>query len=91
MISDVIAKINETANQIEGKIIAYRRDFHKYPELGWTEYRTSSLIAKRLAKLGYEVKVGTDILKAEDRMGLPSKEVLEEAWERATRQGGDKK
>jgi len=89
MISDVLAKINEMANQIEGKIIAYRRDFHKYPELGWTEYRTSSLIAKRLVELGYEVKVGTDILKAEDRMGLPSKEVLEEAWERAARQGGD--
>jgi len=91
MISDVIAKINETANQIEGKIIAYRRDFHKYPELGWTEYRTSSLIAKRLVELGYEVKVGTDIIKAEDRMGLPPKEVLEETWERAARQGGELK
>lgn len=89
MISDIFAKINESAKEIEGKIIAYRRDFHKYPELGWTEYRTSSLIAKRLAELGYEVKVGTDILKAEDRMGLPSREVLDEAWERAIRQGGD--
>lgn len=89
MISDIFAKINESAKEIEGKIIAYRRDFHKYPELGWTEYRTSSLIAKRLAELGSEVKVGTDILKAEDRMGLPSREVLDEAWERAIRQGGD--
>lgn len=89
MISDIYAKINESGKEIEGKIIAYRRDFHKYPELGWTEYRTSSLIAKRLAELGSEVKVGTDILKAEDRMGLPSREVLDEAWERAIRQGGD--
>jgi len=55
MISDIYAKINESGKEIEGKIIAYRRDFHKYPELGWTEFRTSSLIARRLAELGYEV------------------------------------
>lgn len=91
MTNDVISKIIEGADKIEQKIIAYRRDFHKYPELGWTEYRTSSLIARRLAELGYEVKVGVDILKAEDRMGLPPREILEEAWERAARQGGDTK
>ena len=81
--------IQKKADEIEQKIINYRRDFHKYAEYGWTEYRTSSLIAKRLEELGYDVKVGKEILSGKDRMGLPSKGVLEKCWQRAVEQGGD--
>ena len=35
-----------------------RRDIHQYPELGFTEFRTASKVARRLKNLGYEVKVG---------------------------------
>jgi len=87
MISEVI----KTADEIEEKIIRYRRSFHKYPEYGWTEYRTSALIAKRLEELGYTVLLGRDIIKEEDRMGLPPQEELEESWQRALDQGGEKK
>lgn len=81
--------IQKKADEIEQKIINYRRDFHKYAEYGWTEYRTSSLIAKRLEELKYDVKVGKGILSDKDRMGLPNKEVLEKCWQRAVKQGGD--
>ncbi len=84
MIKGIINK----AEKIENKIIDYRRDFHKYPEVGWTEYRTSSIIAKRLEDLGYEVLVGRDMLNEEDRMGLPSEEELKQHWQRAKDQGG---
>lgn len=45
---------------IEKEIIKNRRDFHKYPELSFQEYRTSKIVAKLLKKYGLEVyeKVG---------------------------------
>ena len=39
-------------------IVALRRDFHTYPELGYEEVRTSGIIAERLRALGLEVRTG---------------------------------
>jgi len=82
-------KINTIADAIEDKIIDYRRDFHRYAETGWTEFRTSSLVARKLSDLGYEVMTGEEVIKEEDRMGLPDDELLEENYQRAIKQGGD--
>lgn len=47
------------------KIIAYRRDFHKYAETAWTEFRTASLVAEYLDKLGYkDLLFGSPIVKS---------------------------
>lgn len=51
-------KGNQTADKIESKVIAWRRDFHEHPELGNNEFRTSAIIAKHLQSLGMEVKTG---------------------------------
>ncbi|MFX0209402.1 MAG: M20 family metallopeptidase, partial [Candidatus Hodarchaeota archaeon] len=40
------------------ELITLRRDFHKYPELGFEEFRTSDIIASYLEALGLEVKRG---------------------------------
>ena len=32
-----------------------RRDFHKHPEIGFEEFRTSDVIAHELAKMGFAV------------------------------------
>jgi len=37
-------------------LVATRRDLHANPELGFQETRTGSLVAERLAKLGYQVR-----------------------------------
>lgn len=37
---------------------AWRRDFHRYPELAFKEQRTSALIAERLRQFGFEVTEG---------------------------------
>ena len=37
---------------------AVRRDIHRHPELGYQEFRTSDLVALRLAQWGYQVKRG---------------------------------
>ena len=40
------------------QVVAWRRDFHKNPELGNRETRTSKIIADELRKLGFEVTTG---------------------------------
>jgi aminobenzoyl-glutamate utilization protein A len=85
----MINQVSRIADEIEEKIVGYRRDFHRYAEAGWTEFRTASLVARRLAELGFEVRVGRQVVKDEDRMGLPAPEVLEQHWQRAVEQGGD--
>jgi amidohydrolase len=51
-------KASQSANQLESKVIAWRRDFHEHPELGNNEFRTSEIVAKHLKTLGLEVKTG---------------------------------
>ena len=33
------------------KLTALRREFHRYPEAGWTEFRTTDRIIEELEKL----------------------------------------
>ena len=51
-------KANLSADKIESKVIAWRRDFHQHPELGNNEIRTAGIVAKHLQSLGIEVKTG---------------------------------
>jgi amidohydrolase len=37
-------------------LVHWRRDFHMHPELGFTEKRTSQIVADELEKLGYKVR-----------------------------------
>ena len=50
------------ALKIKEQIIAWRRDFHMYPELKYEEERTSMIVEEHLREWGYRVKrVGTGI------------------------------
>ncbi len=53
--------INTAIAKMEQKVIAWRHDFHQYPELGNRETRTAAIIARHLQSLGIEVK--TNIAK----------------------------
>jgi amidohydrolase len=48
----------ERAKGIHDKLIAWRRDIHTHPELGFQEQRTARLVAGTLAELGMEVQTG---------------------------------
>lgn len=52
------ARIDKHAEAVLPKVVAWRRDLHKHPELGNRETRTAKIIADHLRKLGYEVKTG---------------------------------
>lgn len=56
--NDLRNKINQAANNIERKVIEWRRDIHEHPELGNNEIRTAGIIANHLKSLGIEVTTG---------------------------------
>ena len=82
-------RISECAEALVPKLMAYRRDFHRYAESGWMEFRTASLVARYLASLGFDVRVGREVICDAARMGLPEQKILDAVWERAASYGGD--
>ena len=50
------AKLDQQANEIEARVIEWRRDFHQNPELGNREYNTGVKIADHLKSLGIKVQ-----------------------------------
>ena len=88
--SEIYHKIIQMAEEMKPNLSKQRRCLHQYPELGWCEMRTSSLIARKLKDFGYdEVLVGKDVCDAASRMGLPPQEELELQYRRAEKQGAD--
>ncbi|MBF9002749.1 M20 family metallo-hydrolase [Vibrio nitrifigilis] len=78
-------------NHITQQMIEWRRDLHQHAESGWVEFRTSTIVADLLDKLGYELALGRDVIKDESRMGLPSPEFLAQQEQRALEQGAIEK
>lgn len=46
------------ADGLRSQLIAWRRDLHQHPELGFAVHRTAGIVAQALAELGYEVRTG---------------------------------
>ena len=85
----MIDKIMSSATALKDETVRLRRDFHKYPESGFSEFRTASIIIKYLRELGYDVKFGKDVVNDASLLGVPSDAVLSAAKERAVIEGAD--
>lgn len=81
--------VDAVARQLLGDWIATRRDFHRHPELGFTEYRTVSMIHRKLATLGYALRVGPEVIDRDAMVGVPDAATIRAAQERAIAQGAD--
>jgi metal-dependent amidase/aminoacylase/carboxypeptidase family protein len=44
------------AKLLEEKLTTYRHDFHKHPEIGFQEFRTSEKVVEILNALGFRVR-----------------------------------
>lgn len=77
----------EMTNKLYHDLIHHRRDFHRHPEIGWTEYRTSAVVADTLKKYDFQVFVGKEVCDPNFRMGVPSLEFLELCEKRAIAEG----
>ncbi|MDI6652770.1 amidohydrolase [Gluconobacter japonicus] len=71
-------------------VVAMRRALHRFPETAFLEYRTASIVAERLAELGYAVKVGADIMCMENVRGIPSIQDVEAAKSAAFQAGASR-
>ncbi len=68
-------------------VVALRRDLHAFPETGFLEYRTAALAAETLAGLGYAVRVGPEVMRAEAMAGRPSEAAVAAAQDAARAAG----
>lgn len=57
------------------QIVNWRREFHRYPESGWTEFVTTAKIVKTLREMGFCVKLGPDIINREFILGRDEDDV----------------
>ncbi|WP_182186079.1 amidohydrolase [Pectinatus frisingensis] len=83
-------QIVKMADAMQPQLVERRRDIHRHPEPGWTEFRTASLVADELTRLGYTVKTGEAAIKKSAMMGVPDETILKAAQKRAVDQGADK-
>lgn len=84
-----IEKILAEADKYDELCVKIRRDFHKYAELSWLEFRTTSKIMEFLMERGIPVSCATDVVNPEYVWSFPSKEVLEFHKKRAIEQGAN--
>jgi aminobenzoyl-glutamate utilization protein A len=82
-----VEKINSFMDHIRPQLIQWRRDLHQFPEVGWTEYRTTYRIGMELHGLGFKLTVGKEALDSEARMGVPDHKVLVQCEARAKEAG----
>ena len=55
---EAVQQIDRMADEIEEKVIEWRRDIHQYPELSNREFRTAKKVAEHMERLGLKVKTG---------------------------------
>lgn len=51
-------KLDKQANEIEPRMIEWRRNFHQNPELSNREFKTAAQVAEHLKALGIEIQTG---------------------------------
>lgn len=52
------AEINAAVDAVTPEVVAWRRDLHAHPELGFAETRTAQVVADHMRSLGLEVRTG---------------------------------
>ncbi|WP_456275112.1 amidohydrolase [Bacillus sp. AK128] len=79
--------LNTFIESIQDELILRRREFHQYPEVGFTEYVTTYKIGRELESLGFKLAIGKESMVGDSRLGMPIKELLEENEQRAREMG----
>lgn len=77
-------------NDLQNWMVQVRRDLHIYAEPGWSEFRTSSIVADELSRLGYRIMMGKEIIEETAVMGRDEK-IIPGQIRRAMDQGAKQK
>jgi len=81
--------IEQKLSELAPTLVPRRRDLHRHPEPGWTEFRTAAMAIRHMEALGYAVTMGEKAVKRDRMMGVPAPDVLKKHQERAIAQGAD--
>ncbi|MEG9487673.1 M20 family metallo-hydrolase [Mannheimia indoligenes] len=72
------------------KLIELRREFHKFPETGWSEFWTTSKIADYLEAIDFQILLGKEIIHPDFVRGR-NKAIVEKGIQRAINYGANPK
>ncbi len=56
--ASLLEQFKAEATALQPQLVAWRRDFHMHPELGFQEVRTAGVVADHLRSLGLEIATG---------------------------------
>lgn len=56
--ASLLEQFKAEAKALQPQLVAWRRDFHMHPELGFQEVRTAGVVADHLRSLGLEIATG---------------------------------
>lgn len=70
------------------QLIKWRRQFHTFPEIGWTEFITTATLITELRKLGYDVKTGKTVIHPDFVRGRNA-DIVKKGLENAKQNGVD--
>jgi len=84
-----VEMLMKAADRYEEELIRLRRDFHTYPEMAWTEFRTTAKVAEFLENAGLTVYLGEDVIAPQYTLDYPPADVLTAHRLRAIQQGAD--
>ncbi|MFS0689910.1 amidohydrolase [Sporosarcina sp. 179-K 8C2 HS] len=74
-------------SDLSKKVIAWRRDFHQFPETGFLEMRTASIVASILDELGFELSMGKSVMSVDHCMGKPDDQATNAHYQWAIKNG----
>ena len=75
------------SRDVRNRLSDLRREFHRHPEPGWCELRTTARVVDELERIGVDdLAVGEEALAADERMAVPPKDELDEWLARAIRE-----
>jgi len=78
------------ADKYDKEYVKYRRNFHKYAEYSWTEFRTTSVIMDFLKNENIKFLCGNDIINPKYAWSYPSDEIIKREEERAISEGASR-
>ena len=68
------------APELACQLVRWRREFHRRPEVGWTEFWTTARLAELLGAMGLSPRLGAEMLDKDSRMGLPPEAALQSGY-----------
>lgn len=54
----MMKKLDQEIAEIKDELVKMRKDFHRFPEVGFKEYHTAEKVAEYMLNLGFEVQTG---------------------------------